>query len=189
MIPREPENPIGYFSCSHTTKMEFTKESQRIHPQSKGIQRKVQPIGSQLTAGTETESMVGHWNKAVRRTPKDGFRQKFPSPRKGENLKPPKLNKKRILDVIPSSGLDTVCGARKKKGREKTSFPPASNPQKKNQYGQWDRRKKKSRSFDEDQRNNGFGQLGNGWKIQWKSRKIKNSFSGECAAVASVLVS
>ncbi len=110
--PREPEYPIGYFSCSHATKTELTKE----------IQGKAQPIGSRWNMGTEYESMNGHWKRAVRRTPKEGFRQEFPSPRKGENRKAPKLKEKRIMDVIPSSGLDTVCGARKKKGREKTSF-------------------------------------------------------------------
>ncbi len=145
---------FGYFNCSHVIETEFTE-----------IQRKLKPIGSQWITGTKSESKDGHWNKAVRRTPKGRFRQKSPSPRKGENRKKPKPNDKRILEVIPSSGLDTVCGAQKKKGREKTSFPPYYKPQ-----------QKKSRSIKEDQLdkgqwNNGFNQWCNGRKNQWISQK------------------
>ncbi len=164
----------GYFSCSHVMETEFTKE----------IQGKVKPIGSQFTTGTETESKSGHWRKAVRWTPKGRFRQKSPSPRKEEKMKTPKPNEKRILEVIPSSGLDMACGARKKKGREKTSFPPSNKPQKK-KHGQWYKRKKKNsqedpvRSIQSIQdperkkvpRQENNGQLNNGRKIQWNFRK------------------
>ncbi len=86
------------------------------------------------------------------------------------------MDEKRILDVIPSSGLDTVCSARKKIGRKKTSYSPSS---KKNQYGQWHRRKKKTQipvsqfqciqdpegkkvpRENEDQMDKGYGQLDN----------------------------
>ncbi len=150
----------GYFCCSYATETEPTKE----------IQGKVQPIGSQWNTGTESESMDGHWKKAVRRTPKDGFRQKFPSPRKGENLKAPKLNEKRNPGGDSQYWIRFVVLERIKEER-RLPTPSSKSLQKKNQYGQWNRRKKKNRNFNEDHVDNGYGQLGNGRKIQWKFQK------------------
>ncbi len=171
----------------------------------------MQPIGSQWTpkrtTDTKEKGLYAKFGKPkpINQSQVQISRNKSPSQHnslgeslqagKGEEiLKPPKMNGKRILDVIPSNGLDTVCGAQKKKGGKKTSFPPFNKTQqkkKKSRHGQWYRRKKKSRSFKEDQEvkgqwtngmNNGLGM------DKWNSWKNNNFFSGECGGEPPDLV-